>query len=48
MISAHRGCLGGKEPPPRGVVAAHWRRWYVQPFEDPPDRGRTDAVAEVA
>jgi hypothetical protein len=48
MISAHRGCLGGKEPPPRGVVAACRHRYYVQPFEDPADRGRTDAVAEVA
>ena len=40
VAGQHGGRLGGEEPPPGGVVAAHGRRWDAEPFEDPPDAGR--------
>jgi hypothetical protein len=48
VAGQYRGRLRGKEPAPGGVVAARRCRWYPEPFEDAPDRGRADPVAEAA
>jgi hypothetical protein len=47
IAGEHGRCLGGEELAPGGVVAARRRWWYAQAFEDPPDRGGTDPVAEA-
>jgi hypothetical protein len=47
VAGEHGGRLGGQEPSPGGVAAAHGRRWDAESFEDPADRGRADPVAEA-
>ena len=42
----HRRCLRAQELPP-GRLAALRRRWYPQPFQDPPDSGGPHADAEA-
>jgi hypothetical protein len=43
----HAGGLRAQELPPADVGVPHGSRWDPVTLEDPPDRGRADAVAEL-